>query len=191
MPIISSRNCVRYANSRRHQSDTLAAVMQTKKAPDAGGASIAILEGRSVNDASRIEQVVEAQLEDVLVGTHVLNERSRCPPRDLERCEIDVFGRETQIVIFKLHGPIVGEGIFKTETETVRCAVRGLRHLTGPSNRPGPADRAGKQPAQRIITQPRPGERGEGRAWGQQSSAPAPAASTRPDVDLTMSLTFM
>jgi hypothetical protein len=54
-----------------------------KKAPDAAGASIEILEVRSVSrDGSRIEQIIEAQLEDVLVDTHVLNERSRCPSRD-------------------------------------------------------------------------------------------------------------
>jgi hypothetical protein len=56
-----------------------------KKAPDAAGGSIEILEVRSVSrDWRRIEQVVEAHFEDVLVGTHVLNERNRCPSRDMD-----------------------------------------------------------------------------------------------------------
>jgi len=55
----------------------------------------------------------------MLVGTHALkvgkgerNTKSRAGC-----CEENVFGTETQVVVFKLGGPVVEEGIFQTKTD--------------------------------------------------------------------------
>jgi len=81
-----------------------------------------ILESKSVfrdDWRSRVKQVVEAHLEDMLVGAHVLSlgkgqtkigVRAGC-------CEDNVFGTETQVVVFKLCSPVIGEGIFQTKTD--------------------------------------------------------------------------
>ena len=66
--------------------------------------------------ASRSEElIVHANLENMLFGTDVLGlvgsqtTRAGC-------CEDNVLGTETQIVVFKLGGPVIGEGIFQTQT---------------------------------------------------------------------------
>ena len=64
------------------------------------------------------ELVVETHLEDMLIGTYALSEslRSRLTRRAVI-CEADVFGIKTQIIVFKLSGPVIGEGIFQTDTD--------------------------------------------------------------------------
>jgi hypothetical protein len=62
------------------------------------------------------ELVVYAHLEDVLVGTHVLG-LGKGQTKDRGRagcCEDNVLGTETKVIVFKLCGPVIGEGIFQT-----------------------------------------------------------------------------
>src|SRR5665647_1005193 len=93
-----------------------------------------ILESKSVfrdDWRSRVKQVVEAHLEDMLVGAHVLSlgkgqtkigVRAGC-------CEDNVFGTETQVVVFKLCSPVIGEGIFQTKTDQRPSSVAAPRVL--------------------------------------------------------------
>jgi hypothetical protein len=68
------------------------------------------------DDRSRIDQRVEAHLEDILVGTHVLGGREgRTSGADC--CEDDILGAEAEIIVFKLDRPVIGECIFQTETD--------------------------------------------------------------------------
>ena len=99
-----------------------------KKAPDDAGALVARdTRKKSVSRddwRSHIEQVIQADFEDVLIGTHILSNRSGRRSR-AGCCKADVLGIEAQIVVFKLRSPIVGEGIFQPEAdkETVQVAL--------------------------------------------------------------------
>jgi hypothetical protein len=78
---------------------------------------------RSVNGDDRAfvskELVIDAQLEDMLVGTHVLSEPAGGEHTNTRAglCEVHVFGTETQIIVFKFGGPVIGESIFQTEAD--------------------------------------------------------------------------
>ena len=66
-----------------------------------------------------VELVVEADFEDMFVGAHVqrLVKGERITKRRASYCEGNVFGTETQVVVFKLGRPVIEEGIFQTETD--------------------------------------------------------------------------
>jgi hypothetical protein len=57
----------------------------------------------------------------VLVGAHVLkvgsDGRRTTEITRADRCEADVFGIEPQVVVFKLGGPVIEEGVFQTQTD--------------------------------------------------------------------------
>src|SRR5438046_10485896 len=57
----------------------------------------------------------------MLVGTHALSVgsdgRRRTKNTRAGCCEENVFGSETQVVVFKLGRPVIEEGIFQTKTD--------------------------------------------------------------------------
>ena len=55
----------------------------------------------------------------MLVGTHILSlgKGGRKTKGRAGACEDNVFGTETQIIVFKLRSPVIEEGIFQTKTD--------------------------------------------------------------------------
>jgi len=62
----------------------------------------------------------------MLVSTDVLGLRKR-HSKHIERCEDNVLGTKTQIVVFKLGRPIIGEGIFQADANQQAIACAALR----------------------------------------------------------------
>src|SRR4051812_14738410 len=63
-------------------------------------------DGRS----AEVKEVVEAHLEDVFVGAHVL--KLGAGPVSGEDCrEEDVLGAKPEVVVFELGGPVIEEGV--------------------------------------------------------------------------------